>query len=294
MPRKPRVHVAEEPKPLSKEPAVWTPTILMIDNTTMMYAKLFTSTQKHRKATYNRMRCWLRDTLPREMWGSVDLSDTELKDAIVLSLIPPDRPDLRNLLETLESLEETARKGMERGFRTHPLAPWVKAQKGLGLASFAVLMSKVKDLGRFSSVSSLWNFCGLSTGCLDNDPAKRVIRSMCFNLTPWIERSYKEDTPYTNLFRARLELETERNESGMFADQAAAILAAKEIRRSTPAYKAYIVGRLPLAHVRSRARRYVVKRILKDLWNEGRDILRAGGYTRLPKGGWEAPLRQAQ
>lgn len=60
----------------------------------------------------------------------------------------------------------------------------------------------------------------------------------------------------------RKALELQRNEAGMFADQAAATLAAKRIGKNTEAYKAYSQGKLPRARIQARASRYAVKLFL--------------------------------
>ena len=109
----------------------------------------------------------------------------------------------------------------------------------------------------------------------------------------YVQASKKERPlyPYEQLFMDRLAYERERNEVGYNSDAAALILESKEIGRTTAAYKAYSVGRLPAAHTVARAQRYVAKRILRDLWCEGARILREQGWTPAPPGriGWVKP-----
>jgi len=71
-----------------------------------------------------------------------------------------------------------------------------------------------------------------------------------------------KDAIYGHIYKERKLLEVERNERFQFADQAAAILTRKKIRKDTEAYKAYIQGKLPPAHVNARAKRYAVKYFL--------------------------------
>jgi len=67
---------------------------------------------------------------------------------------------------------------------------------------------------------------------------------------------------YGHVYAERKAIEIERNEAGLFAEQAAAALAAKRYRRDTEAYKAYSKGKLPPAHIHARAKRYAVKLFL--------------------------------
>lgn len=67
---------------------------------------------------------------------------------------------------------------------------------------------------------------------------------------------------YAWVFVKRKIQEVERNEAGLFADQAAATLEEKNIGKTTDAYKAYAAGRLPAARIHARAKRYTVKLFL--------------------------------
>lgn len=64
---------------------------------------------------------------------------------------------------------------------------------------------------------------------------------------------------YGKIYRERKQLEADRNARGDNADTAASILQAKRFGRETEAYKALSVGKLPLAQIDARARRYAVK-----------------------------------
>ena len=65
-----------------------------------------------------------------------------------------------------------------------------------------------------------------------------------------------------HVYAERKELEIQRNELGLFADQAKAKLERFKIGKDTDAYKAYSTGKLPPAHIHSRAKRYAVKLFL--------------------------------
>lgn len=71
---------------------------------------------------------------------------------------------------------------------------------------------------------------------------------------------------YSGLYRDRKAQEVAKNERGEFKSAAEAILAEKNYRRTTEAYKAYSVGKLPAGHLDARARRYAVKIFLVHFW----------------------------
>jgi hypothetical protein len=73
---------------------------------------------------------------------------------------------------------------------------------------------------------------------------------------------------YGVIYKTRKEQETTKNNNGDFAQQAADILAKRNYNKATDAYKAYIQGRLPPAHIHARARRYAVKLFLAHLHEE--------------------------
>ena len=76
----------------------------------------------------------------------------------------------------------------------------------------------------------------------------------------------KEKSLYGRLLKERLEYENMKNERGDYADQAAEILKSKNFNKSTDAYKAYIQGKLPPAHIIQRCERYVTKLFISHLF----------------------------
>jgi hypothetical protein len=70
---------------------------------------------------------------------------------------------------------------------------------------------------------------------------------------------YKDDV-YGHYYLERKAIETEANEAGEYAAQAAQ--CAERVGRNTDAYKAYSQGKLPPAHIHSRAKRWAVKLFL--------------------------------
>ena len=77
-----------------------------------------------------------------------------------------------------------------------------------------------------------------------------------------------QESMYGRLYAERKIYETQKNEDGEYADIAAECLATKNYSKSTEAYKAYISGKLPKAHIDARAKRWVEKIFLSHLFEE--------------------------
>lgn len=61
---------------------------------------------------------------------------------------------------------------------------------------------------------------------------------------------------FGRIYRERKLLEIERNDAGLFREQAEEVLRTKKIGKNTEAYRAYSQGKLPPAHLHARATRY--------------------------------------
>lgn len=77
-----------------------------------------------------------------------------------------------------------------------------------------------------------------------------------------------EKSLYGRLFTERRDIETRKNEAGEYAEQAANILKTKNIGKNTEAYKSYVQGKLPKAHINARALRWVEKIFISHLFEE--------------------------
>ncbi len=75
----------------------------------------------------------------------------------------------------------------------------------------------------------------------------------------FLKFSGQEECYYGRLLKERWELEKQRNEQLLFKDQAVAKLQKFNIGKSTDAYKAYSIGKLPPAHILQRSCRYATK-----------------------------------
>ena len=84
----------------------------------------------------------------------------------------------------------------------------------------------------------------------------------------FVKVSNKDKSLYGRIYKERKALETQRNEAGEFAEQAAEALRKKNYGKGTDAYAAYSVGKLPPAHIQARSKRYAIKLFVSHLFEE--------------------------
>lgn len=101
------------------------------------------------------------------------------------------------------------------------------------------------------------------TKMLAKRPWNAKLKTLCWLMgESFVKVCNHESDVYGHIYSQRKELEQARNDAGEFANQAAAALQNKKIGRDTDAYAAYSIGKLPPAHIHSRAKRYAVKLFL--------------------------------
>lgn len=126
---------------------------------------------------------------------------------------------------------------------------------------------------RLETVGQLWRFAGLDPSSKwekgQRRPWNASLKVVCWKAgQSFMKFSGRDDCLYGKLYVARKGYEIARNEAQGNAQIATAILASRNIGKSTEAYKALIVGRLPPGQIDARARRYAVKQFLSDLHRE--------------------------
>jgi hypothetical protein len=151
----------------------------------------------------------------------------------------------------------------------HPIGRWMMSITGIGPVIAAGFLAHV-DIARTPTAGSLWRFAGLDPTAEwkkgEKRPHNASLKTLCWKLgESFVKVHNRDDDVYGKLYKDRKELETSRNEAGLLADQAKAKLEKFKIGKSTDAYKAYSVGKLPPAHIHARAKRYAVKMFLSHL-----------------------------
>jgi hypothetical protein len=154
--------------------------------------------------------------------------------------------------------ERTQNEGAE----PHAVLGWVLGQRETLERRVAHI-----DIARAPTVGHVWRFAGLDPTLKWERGQKRpwngALKRLCWLIgESFVKVSNREDDVYGKVYRERKDLELARNGVGLFAEQAAASLAAKRWGEDTVARKAYEAGKLPPARLHLRAQRYAVKLFL--------------------------------
>lgn len=151
----------------------------------------------------------------------------------------------------------------------HPIGAWARSIVGIGPILASGLLAHI-DITKARTAGDIWAFAGLNPEVTwekgQRRPWNARLKTICYLIgTSFIYTKNRENAFYGKVFSERKQYETEKNEKGEYASQAAAVLARKKFDKTTAAYKAYINGKLPAAHITARARRYAVKFFLAHL-----------------------------
>lgn len=178
-----------------------------------------------------------------------------------------------------QSQEKWAAKVLSAWLMCQGAVPeWAVSQEAIGPLLFAPIYielmlphPKTGEVRDRATAGALWAFAGL-------DPSRNKmvagrkrswnarLKRSCFLLGESFKRlSTRSDALYPRLYRERKALEVERNEEGLFADQAKQALAEKNWSKNTVTRSAYEAGKLPNARLDLRATRYAVKMFLSHL-----------------------------
>jgi hypothetical protein len=170
---------------------------------------------------------------------------------------------LRWLFSQHETMEGQIKRALNWWTDAHPVSVWAKSVVGIGPVISAGLMAHI-DITKAPTVGHIWSFAGLDPratwGKGEKRPYNAKLKVLCWKIgQSFVKVSNNKRDFYGKLYQKRKAIEIERNEAGLLADQAEEKLAKFKIGKDTDAYKAYIVGKLPPAHIQARAERWAVK-----------------------------------
>lgn len=170
------------------------------------------------------------------------------------------------LAEQSQRLEKQIARALDEYSASQPIGMWARSVDGIGPIIAAGLMAHI-DIKRAPTAGHIWAFAGLDPTKEWKKGEKRPWNAALKVLTWKIGESFvkvsgKETAVYGHVYQQRKQYETEKNEKGEYADQAARKLEKFKIGRDTEAYKAYSAGKLPPAHIHARAKRYATKLFL--------------------------------
>lgn len=170
------------------------------------------------------------------------------------------------LASQADVLEREIRKALAAYSQGHPVGRWAESIVGIGPIISAGLLAHI-DITKAPTVGHIWRFAGLDPTLVWEKGQKRpynaALKTLCWKIgESFVKVSNNEGDIYGHAYTHRKALEIQRNEAGLFAEQAQMQLTRFKIGKETEAHKWYSVGMLPPAHIHARAKRYAVKLFL--------------------------------
>lgn len=175
------------------------------------------------------------------------------------------------LFHQSKTMEDQIKKSLDWYSMTQDIGVWSRSVCGIGPVIAAGLIAHI-DITKAPTAGHIWRYAGQDPTSKwlkgEKRPWNASLKTLCWKIgESFVKVSNNENDVYGKFYKDRKVLEIERNEAGKFADQAERILKEKKIGKTTDAYKSYIQGRLPPAHIQARAKRYAVKLFLSH-WHE--------------------------
>jgi hypothetical protein len=166
-------------------------------------------------------------------------------------------------------LEESVKRTLGAYSANHAVGKRMRTVVGVGPVIAAGLLAHI-DITRAPTAGAIWRYAGLDPTSEwkkgEKRPHNASLKTLCWKLgESFVKVCNHKDAVYGKLYQERKEVELVKNEAGAFADQAAAKLEKFNIGKTTDAYKAYSIGKLPPAHIHARAKRVAVKMFLSHL-----------------------------
>jgi hypothetical protein len=164
-----------------------------------------------------------------------------------------------------EMLEGQIKRALDKWSDGQPVGEWAKSICGIGPVIASGLLAHI-DITKAPTVGHIWSFAGLNPSKSWNRGEKRPYNAALKTLTTFklgesfVKVQNNDNDIYGRVYAERKRMEIERNDALVF--QGAAAERMGKVGKSTEAYKAYKIGKLPPAHIHARARRYAVKLFL--------------------------------
>lgn len=175
------------------------------------------------------------------------------------------------LFENTQILESQLKRVLDVFTDYHLIGPWLKSQKGIGPVIAAGLIAHI-DINKAPTAGHIWSFAGLVPEQRDKwkkgskRPWNARLKTLCWKAgEAFVKTSNLKDAYYGEVYKRRKEQEIAKNLKGDFKSEAEYYLNKFNYGKETEAYKHYIVGTLPPAHIHARAKRYAVRLFLAHL-----------------------------
>jgi len=186
-----------------------------------------------------------------------------------------------HLGSSMSSAEAEIKKALDEYSSAHVPGQWAKSIVGIGPVIAAGLIAHI-DIERAPTVGHIWSFAGLNPEAKWEKgqvrPWNAKLKVLCWKLgDSFVKFHNHEKDIYGKVYAARKIQEVERNDAGLFADQAARSLEERKIK-DKDLKACYEAGRLPAGRLDLRARRYAVKLFLSGL----HEVMYFTAYGELP------------
>ena len=176
--------------------------------------------------------------------------------------------------DILESKRKELEKSLAKQAKGLPAYDFVQETRGLGELGFAMIIGTAGDLNNFATVARLWKYLGLAV-MPDGSRQRRVKgeeaknhsyspgnRALIWTLGDSILRTHGH---YRDVYDARKDVELQKAaDEGLEVIPTAEIKTIEEAGGSTEGYRS-------VGHVHNRAKRYMEKQLVRDLWCAWRD-----------------------
>jgi hypothetical protein len=171
------------------------------------------------------------------------------------------------LSELTRSQEDEIKKSLGLFAKQYSVGQWLQGLCGIGPVLSAAFLATL-DIRDRPTCGHWVRFAGLDPTMKWEKGKKRPwnarLKVLCYKAgESFVKVQNNENDYYGKIFAKRRQLEEKRNLEGKFKMQAEECV--KRYRKTTVAYKSYIEGKLPDAHLHARARRYAVKMFLSHL-----------------------------
>jgi hypothetical protein len=198
----------------------------------------------------------------------------------VLALEKAEEPNevISWLNENMNSLESQIKRALDTWSSGQELGQWCKSIVGIGPVIASGLMAHI-DIEKAPTAGHIWSYAGMFGPAIEYEgcdpktvikwnkgekrPWNADLKTLCWKIgESFVKVCNHDQDVYGKIYLQRKELEMERNSNFLFKPQAEAKLNKFKISKDTDAYKAYVQGLLPPAHIQSRAKRKAIMMFL--------------------------------
>lgn len=176
------------------------------------------------------------------------------------------------LADQSSTLENQIKSALDIYTKAHEMGSWMREIYGIGPVISAGLLAHI-DIEKCPTVGHIWQFAGIAgAGQKPWDkgtkrPFNAQLKTLCWKAgQSFMKFSNQEECTYGHLYREQKAKYIAKNEADGFRERA--LERAAKVGKSTEAFKAYSIGKLPPAHIDAMARRWAVKLFLAHLHGE--------------------------